>query len=66
MKVLKNKNALTLIFTFGCVFGFASAFGNVVGILLEALGYDDYIASILGTMFILGTIVGSAVFGIVV
>ena len=65
-KVLKNKNAMVLVFTFACVLGFANTYGAVSGILVNALGFDDKAASLFGTMFILGAIVGAAVFGVIV
>ena len=66
IKVSKNKNALILIFTFGLILGFANTYGSVSGILVNSLGFDDKAASLFGTMFILGAIVGAGIFGTIV
>ena len=66
MKVFKNRNACVLIFTFACVLGFANTYGSVSGILVVALGYSDDVSSLFGMMFIIGSIIGAAVFGTIV
>ena len=66
IKVLHNKNACVLIFCFACVLGFANTYGSVSGILVVALGYNDNVSSLFGMMFIIGSIIGAAVFGTIV
>ena len=46
--------------------GFANTYGSVSGILVVALGYNDDVSSLFGIMFIVGAIVGAAVFGTLV
>lgn len=37
--VLRNKNALMLMLTFGLVLGMMNTYGTIIGILTAALGY---------------------------
>ena len=62
----KNKNAMRLIWTFGLVIAFANTYGSIIGILVNALGYKDNLASLFGVVFIVGSIAGAAVFGTIV
>jgi len=64
--VLKNKHAMRLVWCFGLVIGYANTYGSIVGILCTALGYKDKAASLFGVVFIVGCIIGSAVFGAIV
>ena len=66
IKVLKNKNACVLILTFGFVLGFGNTYGSISGILVNALGYNDNVSSLFGTVFIIGSIVGAGIFGVLV
>ena len=64
--MLKNTNAMVLVFTFSCVLGFANTYGSVAGVLCEALGYSDDTSSLFGAVFIIGSIIGAAIFGTIV
>ena len=64
--VFKNKNALLLIIVFGLVMGMMNTYGTIIGILTAALGYGPTAASAFGATFIIGGIIGSAVFGVIV
>ena len=64
--VLKDKNFVKLIFTFGIVFGTLNTYGTIVGIIANKNGYSDSNASLFGAAFIIGGITGSAILGIYV
>ena len=57
---------MLLVFTFGCVLGFANTLGSTAGVLCEALGYSDSTSSLFGAVFITGSIIGAAIFGTIV
>ena len=46
--------------------GLMNTYGTIIGILTAALGYGPEVTSVFGAVFILGGIIGSAVFGIIV
>ena len=46
--------------------GLMNTYGTIIGILVSALGYGPADASLFGAVFIVGGIIGSAVFGIIV
>ncbi len=62
-KLLRDVNFMKLVVTFGIVFGTVNTLGTVVGILTNEFGFTDANASLFGAVFIIGGIVGSAVFG---
>jgi MFS family permease len=64
--VLKNKNFVLLMIVFALVMGMMNTYGTVIGILTAALNYGPTAASAFGAFFIIGGIVGSAVFGVIV
>jgi sugar phosphate permease len=66
VNVFKNKNAVILIFVFGIILALMNTYGTIIGILTAALGYEPAAASAFGATFIIGGIVGSAFFGIIV
>ena len=55
-----------LVLTFGLVVGFVNTYGSIIGIIVNALGYNDSLSALFGVCFITGSIIGSAVFGIIV
>ena len=46
--------------------GMMNTYGTIIGILTAALGYGTEAASLFGAVFIIGGIIGSAVFGVIV
>lgn len=51
---------------FGLVLALMNTYGTIIGILTSALGYNDAAASAFGATFIIGGIIGSACFGVIV
>jgi predicted MFS family arabinose efflux permease len=64
--VFKNKNFIILMVSFGIILGMMNTYGTIIGILTSALSYGPEAASVFGAVFIIGGIIGSAVFGILV
>jgi FLVCR family MFS transporter 7 len=64
--VFKNKNAVILLVTFGLIMALMNTYGTIIGILTAALGYEPAAASAFGATFIIGGIIGSAFFGVMV
>ena len=52
--------------SFGIILGMMNTYGTIIGILTAALDYGPAAASAFGAVFIIGGIIGSAVFGILV
>jgi MFS family permease len=61
--VFANKNAMLLVLCFGFIFGTVNTYGTVIGIMTKPLGYTDSDASLFGTFFIIGSLIGSGVLG---
>ena len=64
--MLKDKNAMKLVWTCGLVIAFANTYGSIIGILVNEFGYHDEVSSLFGIIFILGSIIGAVVFGVIV
>jgi len=62
-KVLKDRNAILLIASFGLILGVMNTYGTIIGIISSDLGYTEANASLFGAVFIVGGIFGSGVFG---
>lgn len=54
------------MFSFGLVLGMMNTYGTIIGIITAALDYGSTAASLFGAVFIIGGIVGSAAFGVLV
>ena len=66
IRVFKNKNAMNLVWTFGLVISFANTYGSIIGIIVNEFGYEDRVSSLFGVVYIVGSIAGAVVFGIIV
>ena len=62
--LLKNKNALLLANIFGFIMGVFNALGSVAAIMAKSAHYDAAYSPVLGAVFIIGGMIGSALFGI--
>lgn len=63
-QLLTNKDILMLMFVFGQVQGIFNCLGTVMGEASDAFGFSADDASLFGALFIVGGIVGSAIFGV--
>jgi len=62
-KIMKDKNFIKLIVTFGIIFGTVNTLGTIIGIIVNKFGYSDDNASLFGAVFIIGGIIGSGILG---
>jgi cyanate permease len=62
--LLTNKGAILLMLIFGFIQGVFNTLGTVVGQIGNRFGYSTDDASTFGAVFIIGGLVGSAIFGI--
>ncbi len=64
--VLYNKDALIVGIIFGLILGIMNTYGTIMGIIADSYNYTPGNSSLFGAIFILGGIIGSAVFGVIV
>lgn len=62
-KIMKDKNFIKLIVTFGILFGTINTYGTIIGIITNKFGYSDDNASLFGAVFIIGGLIGCAILG---
>jgi len=62
-ELFKNTNLLVLSAISGIVQGIFNTFGTCAGEFLSAGGYSDHVISYGGALFILGGVIGAAVYG---
>ena len=61
---MRNRNALLLIISYGLIVGAVNTYSGLVGLITADYGYSDAAASLMGAIFIGGSLIGSVLFGI--